>query len=227
VLITPTQAYRAAREGDRVRREEENPMKIFGHPMSTCTRKVLMTLEENGTPYEFVLVDFAKGEHKQPAHMARQPWGKVPSLEDDGFTMYESRAMCRYVNDKYNGKLVPGDVRARAMMDQWTNVELSYFTTPTMKYVFQHIFQNPQEPAAIEAAQKDLEHTLPILDEHLAKHTYFAGDQFSLADVAFMPYVEYGMNTPAKDLFSKHANFMAWWNRVSERPSWRKVAGRT
>jgi glutathione S-transferase len=201
-------------------------MKIFGHPMSTCTRKVLTTLEENGTPYELVLVDFAKGEHKQAAHVARQPWGKVPSLEDDGFTMYESRAMARYVNDKAGGKLVPSDARARAMMDQWISVEMSYFTPPTMKFVYHHIFQFQQEPAVLETAQKELEHTLPVLDAHLAKHTYFAGDDFSLADVAYMPYVEYAMNTPAKDVFSKHPHFMAWWNRVSERPTWRKIAGR-
>lgn len=201
-------------------------MKIYGHPLSTCTRKVLTTLEENGTPYELVVVDFAKGEHKQPAHVARQPWGKVPSLDDDGFTMYESRAMARYVNDKAGGKLVPADVRARAMMDQWISIEFSYFSSQTMKFVYQHIFQFPQEESVLANAQKELEHTLPILDAHLAKHTYFAGNDFSLADIAYMPYVEYGMNTPVKDVLSKHAHFMAWWNRVSERPTWRKVAGR-
>ena len=56
-------------------------MKIFGHPMSTCTRKVLMTLAETSTPYDFVLVDFAKGEHKQAPHTQRQPFGQVPALE--------------------------------------------------------------------------------------------------------------------------------------------------
>ena len=201
-------------------------MKIYGHPMSTCTRKVLMTLEENGTPYELVLVDLMTGAHKQPEHLARQPWGKVPTLDDDGFTMYESRAMCRYINDKYNGKLVPSDVRGRAMMDQWTSVEHSYFTTPTMKHVFHVVFKVPQEQASLDAAVKELEHTLPVLDAHLAKHTYFAGDAFTLADINYMPYVEYGMITAVKDVYTKHTNFMAWWNRVSERPTWRKVAGR-
>jgi glutathione S-transferase len=201
-------------------------MKIYGHPGSTCTRRVLMTLAETNTPYELVLVDFAKGEHKQPAHLARQPWGKVPSLDDDGFTMYESRAMARYINDKAGGKLVPADVRARAMMDQWTSIEFSYFTTPTMRFVFQHVFQRPQEPASLEEARKELEFTLPVLDAHLAKHAYFAGAEFSLADINYMPYVDYGMNTPLKELFGKHAHFAAWWNRVGERPTWRKVTGR-
>ena len=52
-------------------------MKIYGHPMSTCTRKVLMTLAETNTPYEFVMVDLMKGDHKQAAHLARQPSASV------------------------------------------------------------------------------------------------------------------------------------------------------
>ena len=154
-------------------------MKVYGHPMSTCTRKVLTTLAETNTPYELVLVDLMKGEHKQPEHMARHPWGKVPSIDDDGFTLLESRAICRYINDKVGGKLVPTDLRARAMMDQWTSVEYSYFTTPTMKHVFHHMFQRPQEAASLESAHKDLEQTLPALDAHLAKNLYFAGADFS------------------------------------------------
>jgi glutathione S-transferase len=201
-------------------------MKIFGHPLSTCTRKVLTTLAETNTPHELVLVDLLTGEHKQPAHMARHPWGRVPSIDDNGFTMYESRAICRYINDKVGGKLVPADLRARAMMDQWTSVEYSYFTTPTMKFVFHHMFQRPQDPASLEAAHKELEHTLPVLDTHLATHAYFAGSDFSLADITYMPYVEYGLTTPLKDLFGKHTHFMAWWNRVSERATWRKVTSR-
>jgi len=201
-------------------------MKIYGHPMSTCTRKVLMTLAETNTPYELATVEFTTGEMKQPPHLARQPWGRVPTLEDDGFTMYESRAMCRYINDKAGGNLVPADLRARAMMDQWTSVEYSYFTPPAMTFVFHHVFRHPQEPAAIEKAQKNLDHTLPVLDAHLATHAYFAGESFSLADIGYLPYVEYGMATPLKETFGKYPHFMAWWTRASERPTWRKVAGR-
>jgi glutathione S-transferase len=134
--------------------------------------------------------------------------------------------MCRYINDKVGGKLVPSDVRARAVMDQWTSIEYSYFTSPTMKFVFQHIFQQPQEQATLDAAQKDLAVTMPVIEAHLAKHAYFAGTDFSLADIGYMPYVEYGMSTPLKETFGKYPHFSAWWNRVSERPSWRKVTGR-
>lgn len=201
-------------------------MKIYGHPMSTCTRKVLMTLLETNTPYDLQVVDFAKGEHKQEPHLARQPFGQVPTLDDGGFELYESRAMCRYVNDKANGALLPHDLKDRARTEQWMSVETSDFSGAVMKFVFQHIFQRQQTPETLEAAGAQLDKALDIMDKQLASHAFIAGDAFTLADICFMPYIEYGMNTPAKERFAKHPHVMAWWSKISERPTWRKVAGR-
>jgi glutathione S-transferase len=64
------------------------------------------------------------------------------------------------------------------------------------------------------------------MDKELATHPFIAGGSFTLADISFMPYIEYAMNTPAKEHFAKHAHVVAWWNKISERPTWRKVAGR-
>jgi glutathione S-transferase len=201
-------------------------LKIFGHPMSTCTRKVLMTLAETKAPYELVTVDFAKGEHKEEAHVKRQPFGQVPALDDDGFALYESRAMCRYLSDKSGGSLVPTDIKARALMEQWSSVETSNFTPHVMKFVYHHVFQRPQEPAVLEAAGKSTELALGIMDAALAKGPFFTGAQFTLADVFFMPYFEYAMATPAKSLFAKYPRVSAWWTKVSERPTWLKAVGR-
>ena len=201
-------------------------MQIFGHPMSTCTRKVLMTLAETNTPYDLVVVDFAKGEHKQNPHLARQPFGQVPALQDGDFELYESRAMCRYINDKAGGALVPRDIADRARMEQWISVETSNFTGPVMKFVFHHIFHREQPAAVLEAAAESLDKALAIMDKQLATHAFIAGESFSLADICYMPYIEYGMSTPAKDLFAKHPHVVAWWSKISEKPTWRKVAGR-
>ena len=201
-------------------------MKIYGHPMSTCTRKVLMTLGETNTPYELVVVDLLKGEQKQPAQLARQPFGKVPALEDGDFEMYESRAMCRYINDKANGSLVPRDLRARASMEQWISVETENFSGNVMKFVFHHMFHRQQAPEVLETAGGNLDKALAVMDKQLAKHPFIAGETFTIADISFMPYLEYGMVTPAKDRISGHARVAAWWSKISERPTWRKVAGR-
>ena len=201
-------------------------IKIFGHPMSTCTRKVLMTLAETSTPHEFVLVDFAKGEHKQPPHLERQPFGQVPALQDGDFSLYESRAMCRYINDKVDGPLMPRDARDRAKVEQWISVETSNFTGPAMKFIYQHVFKRDQTAETLQTASGQLDTALGIMDKQLAATPFIAGATFSLADIAFMPYVEYVMMTPAKEQVTKHPHVAAWWSKVSERPTWRKVVGR-
>ena len=119
-------------------------IKLFGNPLSTCTRKVLCTLHETNTPFEFNVIDFTKGEHKQPAHMARQPFGQVPAIDDDGFGLYESRAICRYLDESITtgNKLTPATAKDRALMEQWISVEHSYFTPAAMKVITQAVF-NP------------------------------------------------------------------------------------
>lgn len=201
-------------------------MKIFGHPASTCTRKVLTTLAETNTPHEFVLVDFATGAHKQEAHLARQPFGQVPALDDDGFALYESRAMIRYLNEKAGGDLIPRDARGRALMEQWISVETSNFTPAAMKFIYEHVFQRKQADDVLATAQTNLENALGIMDKRLASATYLAGETFSLADISYMPYVEYLMVTPVKATIAKYPHVASWWNRVSERSSWRKVSGK-
>ena len=100
-------------------------IKLYGNPMSTCTRKVLCTLHETGTPFEFVTLDFGKAEHKAAAHLARQPFGQVPAIDDDGFALYESRAMIRYIDDKAGHKLSSSDIKTRAVMEEFISVETS------------------------------------------------------------------------------------------------------
>jgi glutathione S-transferase len=185
-----------------------------------------MTLLETNTPYDLQVVDFAKGEHKQQPHLARQPFGQVPSLDDGGFELYESRAMCRYINEKASGPLLGRDLKDHARTEQWISIETSNFSGAVMKFVLHHVFQRQQTPETLESAGAQLDNALAVMEKQLASHAFIAGDVFTLADIGFMPYIEYGMNTPAKERFSKYPHVMAWWSKISERPTWRKVAGR-
>jgi glutathione S-transferase len=186
----------------------------------------VVTLHETNTPFEMVTIDFATGEHKKQPHLGRQPFGKIPAIDDDGFEMYESRAISHYINDSRKGQLAPTDVRDRARMHQWASVETSYFSGQSMKPIFHHVFKRPQDDAAMATAARELDLVLDVADTHLAKSPYFAGEQFSLADIFYLPYVEYLMLTPIKDAIAKRASFSSWWSRCSERASWRKTAGR-
>jgi glutathione S-transferase len=202
-------------------------MKIFGHPGSTCTRKVLMTAHETKTPFDFVLVDFAKGEHKQPPHLARQPFGQVPALDDDGFAMYESRAMARYIDAKAGAPLTPSDPQARARMEQWISIETSNFAPHAMKFIYHVIFKREQTPEVLKAAGAALDTAYGALERALSQQPYLSGKTFSIAEICFAPYLEYLAHTPAATKLGEHPHVAAWWSAISERPAWRKTTGST
>jgi glutathione S-transferase len=205
-------------------------MKLYGNPMSTCTRKVLTTLAEKGHEAEFISLDFAKGEHKQPAHLARQPWGKVPALDDDGFCLFESRAIIRYLDEKLAGpKLQPSSVQDRAMMEQWMSVEYSYFTPATMKILYQLFFGKMRgltpDMDVVKAGRDEAALALDVAEKSLSKQDFFGNKTFSLADISWMPYVQYLFACEQGDLITSRPGVKAWWERVSARPSWKKVVG--
>lgn len=205
-------------------------MKVYGHPMSTCTRKVLTVLAEKGHEAEFVVVDLMKGDHKKDDHIARQPFGVVPALEDDGFWLYESRAMVRYLEEKLSGpKLMPADAKERALAEQWISVEYSYFTPAAMKIIRQMLFSRMagQAPdmSVVEKGREEASRVLDVAEKTLATQEFFGGAAFSLADISWMPYVQYLFASESGDLITSRKGVGAWWERVSTRPSWKKVAG--
>ena len=204
-------------------------MKLYGHPLSSCTRKVLMALGEKGKSADFVLVDLFAGEHRDEAHRARHPFGVVPVLDDDGFVLFESRAILRYLDARLDGpSLTPKSTRERARMDQWLSVDQSYVAPHTRALAIERIVKKhagqPADEAAIAAAETALGGALAILDRALASRGFLAGDSLSLADVSLAPYVASLPMIGAERLLAGVANLGAWWERVQARPSWRRAS---
>lgn len=200
-------------------------IKLFGHPASTYTRKVLCTLHEIDMAFDLHFVDLNAGEQTQAAHLTRQPFGRVPTIDDDGFTLYESRAILRYLNDRYGGCLVPTGVRDRAVMDQWIDVGCSYFMAEALKPILHHVFGFIQEDTTLATAGAAVARTLDVLDARLGAEPYLAGGQFSLADIIYLPHLKYLTATPLQAAVSSRGNLASWWARCSARPSWRKAMG--
>ena len=205
-------------------------MKVHGHPMSTCTRKVLCLLAEKAHKAEFVTVDIMKGEGKKADYLALQPFGQVPALDDDGFVLYESRAILRYLDEKLPGtKLNGSDPKSRALVEQWISVETSNFTPHAMKVIMQAFFGpmmgKPVDEAVVTAGREGVSKAAAVMDRQLAKHQFIAGDSFTIADISFMPYVEYLYAAKQNDLFEKLPSVDQWWKRVSARPSWKTAIG--
>ena len=121
-------------------------LKLYGYPVSTCTRRVAVVLKEKNVPYEFVEIDMAKGEHKAPENVVHQPFGQVPYLEDGNFVLFESRAIARYVATKYAAQgtpLVPdpADLQKTALLDQAMSIELSNFDPATGILNWENVFK--------------------------------------------------------------------------------------
>lgn len=204
-------------------------MKIYGHPGSTCTRKVLTVLLEKQATFDFEIVDLAKREQKAPANLKRHPFAVVPTLEDAGFWLYESRAIIRYLDRRLPGEaLTPTDAHGFARMEQFISVEQSYFSGPAMVLVGELLMApqrgNTTDMTKVENATPKLKAAMEVLDRHLNQNPFFAGERFSLADISFMPYVEMLKQTNlGQRMLSERVSLSGWWDRVSARPSWQAV----
>ncbi|KAG7089078.1 hypothetical protein E1B28_010787 [Marasmius oreades] len=206
-------------------------LKIHGHPISTCTARVAVVCHEKQIPYEFVLVDFGKGDHKAPAFTEHQPFGQVPYIDDDGFILYESRAIARYLAAKYPQKGLklipdPNDVKAVGLYDQAVSVETANFSTIAGRAVFENMFkqmvtgQQP-DPVVFNGLIKQLEEKLKVYEVILGKQKYLAGDELTLADLFHLPY-GHRLAAFGSDVMSRQGpNVTRWWNDLSSRESWK------
>ncbi|CAI7882950.1 unnamed protein product, partial [Closterium sp. NIES-54] len=119
--------------------------KIYGLKLSTCTKRVLTALEEkNVTDYEFVTIDLSKGEQKSAEFKKKQPFGVIPVLEDEEVELFESRAIARYVADKYaeqGTNLLGSTLKERALVNLWLEVESQNYNPPISGLIAEKIFK--------------------------------------------------------------------------------------
>ncbi|KAI0334604.1 glutathione S-transferase [Cubamyces sp. BRFM 1775] len=207
-------------------------LKIHGSPISTCTNRVRTVCEELGVAYEVVPIDFSKGEHKSPEFTAIQPFGQVPYLDDDGFKLFESRAMARYIALKYGGvgKLIPDpkDIQKTGLFEQAASIELCNFdpfaSGLARENIFKPMFGAKTDPAVVEELKATLEGKLAAYDIILGKTKYLAGDEFTLADLFHLPYGALLEKQGIDYLVSgRWPNVTRWWKDISSRESWKKV----
>jgi glutathione S-transferase len=187
-----------------------------------------MTLAEKGAEADFFLVDLFEAEHRNAAHLARHPFGVVPVLDDDGFVLYESRAIIRYLDARLSGpSLVPAVPHEAARMNQWLSVDQSYVAPHTRTLAIERILKKHQGIApnaeAIDMAEKALRHALVVFDRALDGNDYLAGRTFSLADISLLPYLASLPSIGAEHLTRDLTHLAAWSRTVRERASWTRA----
>ncbi|TFL02157.1 glutathione S-transferase [Pterulicium gracile] len=206
---------------------------LVASPISTCSKRVAIVLHEKKVPFQFKPIDLSKGEHKTPEFLAKQPFGQVPYLEDDDFTLTESRAISRYIATKHADQgtpLIPGtDAKSLARLDEAISYEANNFDTFAARAIYEGVFKKMMTGAEgdkdiVKGLINQLSAKLAVYETILSKQKYLAGDSITLADLYHLPYgslLPYlGLDTLDNE---SRPNVARWWKELQARPSWQAV----
>ena len=188
--------------------------------------KVHLALEHKALPYERKVLSFDAGDTRKADFLALNPRGQVPTIDDNGYVIYESNAIVEYLDDAYPGRgapLFPGDARQRGLVRRLV-AEVDNYVYPAVDKVLDQAFKKPEEQdgAAIEAGRKAVTEELQRYARSL-REPFFVGP-LSAADFALYPYVAFLFRVQLKRLPALRAEelvprqLMAWRDRIEALP---------
>lgn len=203
-------------------------LEIIGVDMSPFVRTVRIACEEKGVDYNLTF-DYDSGTEglKSDAHLALHPFGRMPALRHEDFVLFETSAICRYINDTFEGPaLVPGERRQAALMEQWISAHAGYVIQQLGRdYVVQYAF--PKGPdvtpdmAAINEALPIVRERLKILNTALKDGPYFLGETPYIADFLLLPIIDYVAAMPeGPELLGAAPNVARFRDAFSKRESY-------
>ena len=201
-------------------------LRIWGRISSINVQKVVWCAGELGCEFERIDAGGAFGVVDTPAYGRLNPNRKVPVIEDDGFVLWESNAIVRYLCARYagapsfgrpGGGLMPASLAARAECDRWMDWQATEFS-PMLRDAFLQLIRTPPEqrqPAVIEESVRRCEPLLAILDEALADRAFLVGDGFTMADIPIGCTVHRWLALPIERI--ARPNVDKWFERVRNR----------
>jgi glutathione S-transferase len=199
-------------------------LKIYG-PGWTRANRVLWLAGELGLDYEQPELDLMAGEHKQPAYLALNPNGRVPTLVDGPVTLSESLAINLYLAKHHGGEaLYPQDAATEAGIWQWTIWAASDIEMPLITAVVHRAIRPPADgdQSAADAAEERLQRGFKVLETVLTPRPYLLGDNFTLADLDLASVLIYA---PIGRIgFGAYPHLAAWLDRCYARPAYQALA---
>jgi len=184
-------------------------------------RKVSITLEELGVPYEPILIDVRKGEQNAPSFRAVNPNGKIPAILDDDtadgepLAVFESAAILIYLAEKH-GRLLPHSTRERFLVLEWTMFQSTGLGPMAAQG---HHFRRAapeQIPYAINRYEAETRRAYGVMDKRLADHEFLAGD-YSIADISCFPWVS--LHHFQSISLDEYPNLARWFGAIGARPA--------
>tara|TARA_R110002096_G_scaffold427596_1_gene638422 strand:+ start:116 stop:784 length:669 start_codon:yes stop_codon:yes gene_type:complete len=209
---------------------------IYGLPFSTYTCTVMMTCIEKGAEFALDAGDISSIKQlKKSPHIDRHPFGKMPAIEDGTHVLYETSAICRYIDEKFDGpSLFPSTnsldgTYQRAQVEQWISAASAYFDNCIIRqFVLQYVFPRGEdkEPdrAVIDKTIPIIRRNLEILNIQYGTRDTLVGDSITLADLFFAPILHYLSITGEGQELMRHApNVQRGLDVMKERQSFKQA----
>ncbi|MCC6758025.1 MAG: glutathione S-transferase family protein [Candidatus Omnitrophica bacterium] len=197
---------------------------IYGSDLSSPANKVRFVANHLGLKYEYKKVDLGAGEQKKPEFLKVNPVGKVPAIDDDGFMLYESGAIIKYLAEKAGSSILPKGLKERASFEQDLDFITLHVGMAAQKIVFNRVFAPrrniPIDTMSLQDGETFLKRFLPIVDARLAKTPYYCGNALTLVDFTLLSILD-PSEMAGIDL-SPYANITKWRNNLRQQDFYTK-----
>ncbi|WFP73897.1 glutathione S-transferase family protein [Mesorhizobium sp. WSM4906] len=199
---------------------------LYGADYSVYVRIARMTLEEKGVDYELVPLDIFAAEGIPAWFLEHHPFGRIPAFEHDGFRLFETGAIARYVDEALDGPaLQPADPRVRARMGQIVGMLDAYgYRAMVWDVAVERLEKAPADEELIAAGLRQAETVLKVLTSLKAKGPWLLGEQLTLADLHTAPVIAYFLKVAeGRDMLARFADIESWYSRIAARPSFART----
>ena len=192
----------------------QQPIRLYTFPLSGHAHRVELFMSLLGLPFEKVEVDLVKGEHKQPAFLALNPFGQVPVIRDGEVTVADSNAILTYLALRYDtsGRWLPREPVGAAAVQRWLSVAAGPLVNGPANARVNVLFRRPQDSRCAEIAQL----LFIRMDQHLAGQPFLAADHPTIADMALYTYTSHAPEGGVS--LAPYGHVRAWLARIEALP---------
>ncbi len=201
-------------------------LKIYGHFLSMPANKVRLCARYLGLPHDYIHIDMQSGEHLKPEYLEINVAGRVPAIEDGGFTLSQSDAICKYLCALSGpSRFYPADIKEQAEINQWIDFSSQHILQAVGRIFFNRVvaemLDEKPDATSVKTGENMLSRDLPLLEAQLKDRDYITGDHITLADTSLIAALE-PSEMCGVDL-APYPSIVKWRERIMGREFYQRV----